>query len=62
MYEDKEALVQAGDEVHQRPGIRHYLFDYSPDIEYLEIVSPGDFKSIDAYPVCEIPPLTPWTT
>jgi hypothetical protein len=48
--------------VHQRPGIRHYLFDYSPDIEYLEIVSPGDFKSIDAYPVCEIPPLTPWTT
>jgi hypothetical protein len=25
--------------VHQRPGIVHYLFDYSPDMEYLEIVS-----------------------
>jgi quercetin dioxygenase-like cupin family protein len=41
MYEDKETLVEAGDVVHQRPGIRHYLFDYSPDMEYLEIVSPG---------------------
>jgi uncharacterized RmlC-like cupin family protein len=32
MYEDKETLVEAGDCVHQRPGIVHYLFDYSPDI------------------------------
>lgn len=24
MYEDKETLVEAGDVVHQRPGIRHY--------------------------------------
>jgi mannose-6-phosphate isomerase-like protein (cupin superfamily) len=55
MYEDKETLVEAGDVVHQRPGIRHYLFDYSPDMEYLEIVSPADFKSIDVDPVCEIP-------
>jgi hypothetical protein len=31
--------------VHQRPGIVHYLFDYSPDMEYLEIVSPADFKT-----------------
>lgn len=30
MYEDQETLVEAGDVVHQRPGIRHYLFDYSP--------------------------------
>ena len=60
MYEDKETLVQAGDVVHQRPGIRHYLFDYSPDMEYLEIVSPADFKSIDVDPVCEIPKPTPW--
>lgn len=29
MYEDKEHLVEAGDVVHQRPGIVHYLFDYS---------------------------------
>jgi quercetin dioxygenase-like cupin family protein len=28
--------------------------------EYLEIVSPADFKSIDVEPVCEIPPPTPW--
>ena len=47
MYGDVETLVEAGDCVHQRPGIVHYLFDYSPDMEYLEIVSPADFKSID---------------
>ena len=29
MYEDKPTLVQAGDVVHQRPGIVHYPFDYS---------------------------------
>jgi quercetin dioxygenase-like cupin family protein len=60
MYEDKETLVQAGDVVQQRPGIRHYLFDYSPDMEYLEIVSPADFKTVDVDPVCAIPPPTPW--
>ncbi|HYP85118.1 cupin domain-containing protein [Variovorax sp.] len=60
MYEDKEALVEAGDVVHQRPGIRHYLFDYSPDMEYLEIVSPADFKSIDVEPAAAVPAATPW--
>ncbi len=60
MYEDKETLVKAGDVVHQRPGIRHFLFDYSPDMEYLEIVSPADFKTVDVEPVCEIPAPTPW--
>jgi len=60
MYEDKITLVEAGDCVHQRPGIAHYLFDYSPDMEYLEIVSPADFKSIDVPPVCEVPAPTPW--
>ncbi len=35
MYEDKGTLVEAGDVVHQRPGMAHYLFDYSPDMEYL---------------------------
>jgi hypothetical protein len=29
-------------------------------MEYLEIVSPADFKSIDVEPVCEIPAPTPW--
>ena len=43
MYEDKEHLVEAGDCVHQRPGITHFLFDYSPDMEYLEVVGPADF-------------------
>jgi len=60
MYEDKETLVEAGDVVHQRPGIRHYLFDYSPDMEYLEIVSPADFKSVDVEPAAAVPPATPW--
>jgi quercetin dioxygenase-like cupin family protein len=62
MYEDKVTLVEAGDVVHQRPGIVHYLFDYSPDMEYLEIVGPADFGSVPAKgPDCEIPPVTPWT-
>ena len=60
MYEDKETLVEAGDVVHQRPGIRHYLFDYSPDMEYLEIVSPADFKSVDCEAAAEVPAPTPW--
>src|SRR4051812_15390366 len=61
MYEDKPTLVQAGDVVHQRPGIVHYLFDYSPDMEYLEIVSPADFKTVDVPPATDkVPPVTPW--
>jgi mannose-6-phosphate isomerase-like protein (cupin superfamily) len=61
MYEDKPTLVQAGDVVHQRPGIVHYLFDYSPDMEYLEIVSPADFKTVDMPPASDkVPPVTPW--
>lgn len=60
MYEDKETLVEAGDCVHQRPGVVHYLFDYSPDMEYLEIVSPADFKTVAAEPPCAVPPPTPW--
>jgi quercetin dioxygenase-like cupin family protein len=60
MYEDKETLVRAGDCVHQRPGIRHYLFDYSPDMEYLEVVGPADFTTVDVDPVCEIPAPQGW--
>jgi quercetin dioxygenase-like cupin family protein len=55
MYEGQETLVEAGDCVHQRPGIQHYLFDYSPDMEYLEIVSPADFGSVDVEAVCDVP-------
>ena len=62
MYEDKVTLVEAGDCVHQRPGIVHYLFDYSHDMEYLEIVGPADFGSVSVEGLCAIPPVTPWPT
>lgn len=55
MYEDQETLVVAGDVVHQRPGIRHFLFDYSPDMEFLEIVSPASFTTIAADAPCAVP-------
>ena len=61
MYEDQEHLVAAGDCVHQRPGITHYLFDYSPDMEYLEIVAPADFKTVEVEGPCPVPPPTPWS-
>ncbi|MBI5255367.1 MAG: cupin domain-containing protein [Burkholderiales bacterium] len=60
MYEDQETLVSAGDCVHQRPGVRHHLFDYSPDREYLEIVGPAEFKTIDVDPVCAVPSPRGW--
>ena len=60
MYGDQITLVEAGDCVHQRPGLVHYLFDYSPDMEYLEIVSPADFGTVPCEGPCEVPPVTPW--
>jgi quercetin dioxygenase-like cupin family protein len=60
MYEDKETLVSAGDCVHQRPGIVHYLFDYSPDMEYLEVVGPANFTTIETEGPCAVPPPKPW--
>ena len=60
MYEDQNTLVSAGDCVHQRPGIVHYLFDYSPDMEYLEIVGPADFTTIDMPAPAPLPAPTPW--
>ncbi|MFM0222971.1 cupin domain-containing protein [Paraburkholderia dipogonis] len=60
MYEDKETLVSAGDCVHQAPGIRHFLFDYSPDMEYLEIVGPADFKSVPVSVPFAVPEPTGW--
>ena len=60
MYEDKDHLVGPGDCVHQRPGITHYLFDYSPDMEYLEVVSPADFKTVDVEGPCAVPAPAPW--
>ena len=60
MYGDKETLVATGDCVHQAPGIVHYLFDYSEDMEYLEIVGPANFTTIDVEGPCEVPAFTPW--
>jgi quercetin dioxygenase-like cupin family protein len=60
MYGDKETLVAAGDCVHQRPGIVHYLFDYSPDMEYLEVVGPADFSTVDVEGPCEVPAPKGW--
>ncbi len=62
MYEDKEHLVAAGDCVHQRPGITHFLFDYSPDMEYLEIVSPADFGTLDVEAPCAVPQPAAWAS
>jgi quercetin dioxygenase-like cupin family protein len=61
MYEDKEHLVAAGDCVHQRPGIVHYLFDYSPDMEYLEVVGPADFETVEVDYAVPVPQPSPWT-
>jgi quercetin dioxygenase-like cupin family protein len=61
MYEDQVTLVEAGDCVHQRPGMVHYLFDYSPDMEYLEIVGPADFGTVPEEGPCPAPPVTPWS-
>lgn len=60
MYGDQETLVSAGDCVHQRPGIVHYRYDYSPDMEYLEIVSPADFTTIEVQGPCAVPAPARW--
>jgi quercetin dioxygenase-like cupin family protein len=60
MYEDQLTLVSAGDCVHQQPGIRHFLFDYSIDMEYLEVVGPADFSSLAVEGPCAVPAPTRW--
>lgn len=60
MYEDRETLVKVGDCVHQAPGIRHFLFDYSEDMEYLEVVGPADFASVGVEGPCSVPAPWPW--
>lgn len=46
IYDGVDTLVEAGDCVHQRPGMVHCLYDWSDDMEYMEITSPGDFGTI----------------
>lgn len=62
MYDDKVTLVEAGDTVHQNPGLVHYLFDYSPDMMYLEICSPGNFgtKNAPEPQGAEVPEVGKW--
>ena len=60
MYEGKDTLVAAGDCVHQRPGIVHYLYDYSPDMEYLEVVGPANFGTVEVEGPCAVPEPMPW--
>jgi quercetin dioxygenase-like cupin family protein len=60
MYEDQETLVSAGDCIHQAPGIRHALFDYSPDMEYLEVAGPAAFTDIPVPGPCPVPAPRGW--
>lgn len=57
----RETLVSTSDCVHQRQGVRHYLFGGSPDMQYREIVSPADFNTIDTEPVCDVPVSKGWS-
>jgi len=40
-----EVLLQAGTCVHQPPNIRHREIEHSADLELLEVVLPGEFKT-----------------
>ena len=45
-YEGQGAVrLEAGSSVHQPPGIRHRELGHSDDLEMLEIVMPGEFKT-----------------
>jgi hypothetical protein len=57
----KATLAKAGDVVHRRPGFVHDLYDYSQDMEHLEVASPADFKTVDMPPATDkVPPVKPW--
>lgn len=46
-YDGVDTLVEAGDCVHQRPGIVHNLYDWSDDMEFVEIIAPADFATTE---------------
>ncbi len=60
MYSNVSVHVGTGDCVYMPPGISHYLYDYSQDMEFLEIESPVESVTEDVEPCCEIPQPTPW--
>ena len=39
--------LEAGSCVHQPPGIRHRELGHSEDVELLEVVMPGDFRTVE---------------
>ena len=43
-----EVLLKAGSCVHQPPNIRHREIEHSADLELLEVVLPGEFKTSTA--------------
>jgi quercetin dioxygenase-like cupin family protein len=49
-YDGVDTLVEAGDCVHQRPGIVHSLYDWSDDMEFMEIIAPADFHTTEITP------------
>jgi hypothetical protein len=49
-----DTLVEAGDCVHQRPGIVHSLYDWSDDMEFMEIIAPADFATTEITPAAVI--------
>jgi quercetin dioxygenase-like cupin family protein len=56
-YDGVDTLVEAGDCVHQRPGIVHSLYDWSDDMEFMEIIMPGDFATSEiTAPAAAAPP------
>lgn len=64
MYEGKQTLVETGDFVNMPPGISHYLYDYSPDMCFLEIAMAGTpdgtIPEEDVAPCCDTPQPAPW--
>jgi quercetin dioxygenase-like cupin family protein len=58
-YDGVDTLVEAGDCVHQRPGIVHSLYDWSDDMEFMEIIAPADFMTTEITPpavLAAVPP------
>jgi quercetin dioxygenase-like cupin family protein len=49
-YDGVDTLAKTGDCVHQRPGIVHSLYDWSDDMEFMEIIMPGDFATTEITP------------
>jgi hypothetical protein len=50
-YDGVDTLVEAGDCVNQRPGILHSLYDWSDDMEFMEIIIAGRFRNDRDHPV-----------